>query len=166
MSALYVIQTKMEDMDRRISIRSAEAKDSVALARIFVESRLRAFYWQNPARFRLEDFEKETAGERVFVAEDGSGNPLGFISVWEPERFIHHLFIAPDQQRRGIGKQLLESLPSWLPLPYWLKCNPRNEAARAFYRKNNWIETGRGTGEQGEYLVLEFRGPKGESCKA
>lgn len=147
-------------MNTGISIRRAVAGDSAVLARIFVESRLRAFYWQNPARFRLEDFEKGTAGESVFVAEEGSGNLLGFISVWEPEQFIHHLFIAPDQQRRGIGKQLLESLPSWLPLPYWLKCNPRNEAARAFYRKNNWIETGRGTGEHGEYLVLEFRGSK------
>ena len=64
-----------------IGIRRAEAKDSAALARIFVESRLETFYWQNPARFRLEDFEKETAGETVFVAEDGSGKILGFISV-------------------------------------------------------------------------------------
>ena len=144
-----------------IGIRRAEAKDSAALARIFVESRLETFYWQNPARFRLEDFEKETAGETVFVAEDGSGKILGFISVWEPERFVHHLYIAPDQQRRGIGKRLLESLSSWLSLPYRLKCKVRNEAACAFYRKNDWVETGRGTDEHGEYLVLGFHGPKG-----
>jgi ribosomal protein S18 acetylase RimI-like enzyme len=147
-------------MNTGISIRKAEAEDSAALARIFVESRLAAFYWQNPARFRLEDFEKETAGEAVFVAEDGNRKLLGFISVWEPERFVHHLYIAPDQQRRGIGKRLLESLSSWLPLPYQLKCKVRNEAACAFYRKNGWIETSRDTDEQGEYLVLEFRGPK------
>jgi ribosomal protein S18 acetylase RimI-like enzyme len=142
-----------------LNIRRAEAKDSAALARIFVESRLQAFYWQNPARFRLEDFEKEAAGEVVFVAEDGSRNLLGFISVWEPERFVHHLYIAPDQQRRGIGKRPLESLSSWLPLPYRLKCKVRNEAACAFYRKNDWVETGRDTDEQGEYLVLEFHEP-------
>ncbi len=143
-----------------ISIRRAEAKDGAALARIFVESRLAAFYWQNPARFRLEDFEKETAGEVVFVAEDGGGRLLGFISVWEPERFVHHLYIAPGELRRGIGKQLLASLSSWLPLPYQLKCKVKNEAACAFYRKNCWVEKGRDTDEQGEYLVLEFHGPK------
>src|ERR1017187_1168941 len=148
-------------MNTGISIRRAEAKDSAVLARIFVESRLEAFYWQNPARFRLEDFVKETAGEAVFVAEDGSGKILGFISVWEPDRFVHHLYIAPDQQRRGIGKRLLESLLSWLPLPYRLKCKGRNETACAFYRKNDWVETGRGTDEHGEYLVLGFHGPKG-----
>src|ERR1700722_8527762 len=109
-------------MSMEINIRRAEAKDSAALARIFVDSRLAAFYWQNPARFRLEDFEKETAGETGFVAEDGNGELLGFISVWEPERFIHHLYIAPGELRRGIGKLLLESLSSWLPLPYQLKC--------------------------------------------
>jgi len=143
-----------------INIRRAEVKDAAVLARIFLESRLKAFYWLNPARFRLEDFEKETAGEMVYVAEDGSGKILGFISVWEPERFIHHLYIAPNQQRRGVGKQLLESLSSWLPLPYRLKCKVRNEAACAFYRKNGWVETGRDIDEQGEYLVLEFHGPK------
>jgi GNAT superfamily N-acetyltransferase len=147
-------------MNTGISIRKAEAKDGATLARLFVESRLDAFYWQNPARFRLEDFEKETAGEAVFVAEDGSGKLLGFISVWEPERFIHHLYIAPGELRRGIGKQLLASLSSWLPLPYQLKCKVKNEAACAFYHKNGWAEKGRGTDEQGEYLVLEFHGPK------
>jgi ribosomal protein S18 acetylase RimI-like enzyme len=147
-------------MNTGISIRRAEAKDSAALARIFVESRLEAFYWQNPARFRLEDFEKETAGEAVFVAEDGSGTILGFVSVWEPERFVHHLYIAPGQQRRGIGKRLLDSLSSWLPLPYQLKCKVKNEAACAFYRKNGWVETDRVPDEQGEYLVLEFHGSK------
>src|ERR1035438_9572663 len=86
-----------------IGIRRAEAKDSGALARIFVESRLETFYWQNPARFRLEDFEKETAGETVFVAEDGSGKILGFISVWEPERFVHHLYIALPPPRVHLG---------------------------------------------------------------
>src|SRR5882757_3789046 len=107
-------------MSVQIRIRRAEAKDGAALARIFVESRLEAFYWQNPARFRLQDFEKETTGEAVFVAEDSSGKLLGFISVWEPDRFIHHLYISPGELRRGIGKQLLESLSSWLPLPYQL----------------------------------------------
>src|SRR5271154_1997561 len=118
-------------MSVEINIRRAEAKDSVALARLFVDSRLETFYWQNPARFRLEDFEKETAGETVFVAEDGTGKLLGFISVWEPERFVHHLYVVPDQQRRGIGRRLLKSLAFWLPLPYRLKCKVRNEPACA-----------------------------------
>ena len=147
-------------MNPGINIRRAVAGDGVALAHIFMESRIEAFPWQNPARFRSEDFKKETAGEAVFVAENGSGKILGFISVWEPERFIHHLFIAPNQQRRGIGKRLLESLSTWLPLPYRLKCKVKNEAACIFYHKNGWVETGRGTDEHGEYLVLEFHGPK------
>ena len=50
----------------------------------------------------------------------------------------------------------MESLFVWLPRPYRLKCVAKNLAAIAFYLQNQWIEVGRGIGEDGEYLLLEL----------
>jgi len=43
-----------------------------------------------------------------------------------------------------------------LPRPYRLKCIAKNLEAIAFYLKNNWIEIGKGIGDDGEYLLLEL----------
>ena len=93
----------------------------------------------------------------IFLGENEDGAILGFISVWEPDHFIHHLFVHPDHQRQGIGQLLLSSLYSWLALPYRLKCVAKNQVALAFYEKNGWVEVGRGVGEEGDYLLLEMR---------
>jgi len=143
-------------MRQTIHIRRAETPDSSELAKIFLDSRRHAYHWRNPADLKLEEFEAQTAGEVIFLAEDERHEILGFISVWEPDHFIHHLFVAPNHQRNGIGKHLLESLSSWLPLPYRLKCKEKNLPARAFYAKYGWIEVGHGSDEHGEYLLLEY----------
>ncbi|MCG3147997.1 MAG: hypothetical protein PCFJNLEI_01439 [Verrucomicrobiae bacterium] len=133
-------------------IRKAQPADYPQLAQIFLDARRQVFPWQIPV---LSDFEQQTAGEIIYVAVEKK--PVGFISIWEPDRFIHHLYVAPQHQRCGIGKQLLDSLRQWLPLPYQLKCVAKNELARAFYTKHGWREISRGTSADGEYIILEYR---------
>lgn len=136
-----------------IVIRMAGPGDTNVLAELFLECRRDAFHWLDAEIFQLSDFQKQTEGERVFVAEEG-GELVGFISVWEKDAFIHHLFVSPRFQRRGIGTMLVKSLYSWLPLPYTLKCDAKNEQALAFYQTTGWQETGKGCGEHGEYILL------------
>jgi len=136
-------------------IRKAQPSDSARLAEIFLESRRSGFYWLDPERFQLSDFERQTQGEVVWVAEH-EGELAGFISVEEEDAFIHHLFVAPGYQRLGIGRRLLQSLRTWLPTPYTLKCLTKNKKARAFYKKNNWRIVGEGRSGTGAYLVLVF----------
>lgn len=65
-------------------IRLMEEHDIPQLARLFLKSRRHTFHWVDPARFQLEDFEVQTKGEQVWVAEQGaifaalspSGNPI------------------------------------------------------------------------------------------
>lgn len=144
-----------------IIIRKALLSDTEKLARVFLDSRRHTFYWQDPEQFQLEDFEKQTEGEVVVLAENEEGTVLGFISVWEHELppFIHHLYIAQDHQRKGIGRLLIQDLISWLPLPYRLKCLTRNKNALAFYKKTGWIEVEVGFSEGEEYLLLELPPP-------
>lgn len=141
-----------------IKIRKAETSDTPQLETLFLVTRQRTFHWENPDKFKLEDFKQSTSGETIFVAEDEGSTIVGFVSVWEQDAvpFIHHLFVAPNHQRKGIGELLMESLLTWLPLPYHLKCVSKNREALAFYRKHGWVEVGQGIGEDGEYLLLEL----------
>lgn len=141
-----------------VKIRRAETSDTSQLETFFLVTRRCTFRWENPDKFKLEDFKQSTSGETIFVAEDEYATIVGFVSVWELDAipFIHHLFVAPNHQRKGIGELLMESLLTWLPPPYRLKCVSKNSEALAFYRKHGWIEVGQGSGEDGEYLLLEL----------
>ena len=140
-----------------IKIRTAETDDIPALETLFLVTRRHTFHWDSPDKFKLEDFKQSTAGETILVAQDDH-TIVGFISIWEKDAipFIHHLFVSPNHQRRGIGKLLMQSLLARLPPPYRLKCVAKNEGALAFYRKQGWIEIGQAVGEDGDYLLLEL----------
>lgn len=90
------------------------------------------------------------------MAEDDAGAVIGFIAVWKPDAFIHHLFVAPDRLREGIGHALLQAA-GWPRAALQLKCLVRNERALAFYRAHGFTDAGRGTSDEGEYVLLQSR---------
>lgn len=142
-------------MNIPLSIRSANAGDMGALAELFLQVRVRHFYWVEREKFKIEDFAAETEGEDVYVAHE-DGVVLGFISVWAPESFVHHLFVRTDCQRRGVGKALLEHAMKLYPFPLRLKCPEPNEQALGFYLKIGWKAVGNGVSDHGRYLLLQF----------
>ena len=146
----------LKQVPLKITIRRARGEDLPQLEQLFLRARRQTFCWENPDKFRLEDYQKQTAGEEVFVAEASA--IIGFISVWAQDRppFIHHLFVSPDQQRRGVGTRLVHSLATWLLLPYRLKCLVQNLGARIFYKKMGWVEIAEGVSEEGNYILLEL----------
>ncbi|WP_342772732.1 GNAT family N-acetyltransferase [Afifella aestuarii] len=83
------------------------------------------------------------------------GRPVGFVSVWEPGNFIHHLHVDPRETGRGIGRALLSALPGWEVARYRLKCVSANAEALAFYRARGFIEVGEGSSDGQGYLILE-----------
>ena len=139
-------------------IRPATHDDRPALRELFLQARKATFTWLAADTFQLDDYDGQTRGERVLLAEDTDGRIAGFVALWEPERFVHHLYLAADQQRKGIGRALLQAL-GWPELPLQLKCLCRNEAALAFYSRLGFAGIGRGQGADGEYLLLASRSP-------
>ena len=137
-------------------IRAAKKEDHPALAAIFLHARREYFTWTDPESHALEDFAEQTEGEAIHVAENDSGEILGFISVWEAENFIHHLFVSSDHQRKGVGKALLEDLASRRSGPFTLKCVAENGPALAFYSALGWRAVGSGTSPEGHYLYFLF----------
>ncbi|WP_053844820.1 GNAT family N-acetyltransferase [Paracidovorax avenae] len=143
---------------RPVHIRAASAADLPALRELFLRTRRETFVWQATEAFALDDFDAQTRGELLLVAESGAGELSGFVSVWEPTRFVHHLFVATGHLRNGVGSALLSALPGWPLRRYQLKCLRRNQAALAFYRTVGFSEAGSGSGQEGDYLLLESGG--------
>ncbi|MBB5189462.1 GNAT superfamily N-acetyltransferase [Silvimonas terrae] len=141
------------------TIRPATPADTDALARIYLGSRQQTFIWQDPADFQLSDFATHTAGERIWLAQDAQGHIGGFVSIWEPDHFIHMLYVQSAFHGQGIGTALLTRLPQWARRSWQLKCLVRNERARRFYAAHGFVVTGQGQSAEGEFVLMTRHAP-------
>jgi len=126
-----------------------------ALQRIFLESRQKTFHWLDTSDYNLHDFDHQTEGEFVLVAVLDD-EVVGFISLWMPNNFIHHLYIDEKHQHQKIGSKLLEEAINTMNSPITLKCLRNNTKAIDFYKKKGFIETEKGQSAQGEYILFSF----------
>lgn len=136
-------------------VRIATPADTEAIQH-FYSRIIRQAAWL-PADARLQtDFASVSQEEVVHVSCAPDGRLKGFLSVYEADSFVHHLYVAPEFARQGVGTALLAFLHKRLPFPWRLKCVRANASALAFYSSLGWREVGSGDGEQGAYVVLEF----------
>ncbi len=131
--------------------------DRKALREIYLKARIHAFVWRDSSLYREDDFDRDTKGEKIWVAANAT-NPVGFISVWEPENFIHHLFVHPKATGQGIGSALLKKCLHNIGRPAALKCDDQNSKARDFYLSKEWKKISVGNGPDGKYLLMHFDG--------
>ena len=97
----------------------------------------------------LENLRKELAAtfSRVLVAEY-HGEVIAYISAWmvRGEMQINRLAVLTEHRRKGIAGALLSALVSRPVEPplfkILLEVREKNEAARAFYRSQGFIESG------------------------
>ncbi|WP_052031831.1 GNAT family N-acetyltransferase, partial [Novipirellula maiorica] len=111
----------------------AQSQDRIDVDQIYREIISSATWLPKSVRSGPVSFATDSEGEVVHVAVDETTGVQGFISVWQPESFVHHLYVAPGFQQQGLGTMLLQSLDTWLPRPWRLKCTQANEAAFTFY---------------------------------
>jgi GNAT superfamily N-acetyltransferase len=136
---------------RHWSIRPAVEADHATLSEIYLTVRRATFTWVAPERFHLDDFASHSKGETIFVCEDSEANIAGFMAIWEPEAFIHMLYIRAAFQASGAGTALIKALPGWPRRRYRLKCLVKNVRARCFYQQIGFVVTGQGTSVEGDY---------------
>lgn len=111
------------------------------LRRLYLASRLATFTWLDTGAYKLSDFERDTEGEAIWVAVE-SDEVVGFVSVWEPGCFVHHLFVSPEHLYKGIGSKLINVVKQrYAHLS--LKCLTQNSDAIAFYHSQDFevVET-------------------------
>ena len=136
----------------RISIRPFKPADSGACTAIFDQA-WHAGHPNAPRRIDAATLRAETEGERIFVAE-AAGQVIGFVSVFEPNRFIHHLYVEPSWQRRSVGAALLEEALRRLGGAATLKCQTGNPGAIAFYCRLGWTPGETGESHIGPWVRL------------
>ncbi|QEC77945.1 GNAT family N-acetyltransferase [Mucilaginibacter ginsenosidivorax] len=136
-------------------VRYFKEEDCHSLRDIYLVSRKQTFNWFDTSGYSLDDFDRDTEGEKILVA-DYEGAVIGFISLWLPDNFIHHLFVHPAYSKKGVGKMLLNAAVTMLHKPVTLKCLTRNENALAFYRSQGWQIQERGEGKPGDYFLMSY----------
>ncbi|MEZ0612024.1 GNAT family N-acetyltransferase [Fibrella sp. WM1] len=123
------------------------------LRRIYYQARQTAFPWVDPSNFGLLDFDLATQDESILVAIYQQ-HPIGFVSWWPPDNFIHSLFVDPAFIGKGVGKSLLQACLTQLGRPATLKCKAMNQNALQFYYSQGWLPISEATDANGPYLLL------------
>ncbi|MCB2379923.1 GNAT family N-acetyltransferase [Hymenobacter sp. BT635] len=135
------------------TIEEYAAHHTAVLRQLYLEARQQSFTWADPQAFDLLDFDIATRGETILVALS-SGIPVGFIAWWPPDNFIHSLFVAPGEQGKGVGKELLAAGLARMGRPATLKCLRQNQQALGFYEARGWTRIGEGETTEGPYWLL------------
>ncbi|MBO0953066.1 GNAT family N-acetyltransferase [Fibrella forsythiae] len=127
------------------------------LRALYYLSRQTAFPWEDPSGYTLLDFDLVTQDESILVAVDQQ-RPVGFISWWPPDNFIHSLFVDPAFIRKGVGKSLLQACLAHIGRPATLKCKTANQNALQFYYAQGWLPIDTVVDAGDPYLLLAFNG--------
>lgn len=137
------------------TIQSYSCQEKEKLSKIYYKILHDEFPWVNQNELSMENFEKSTEGEAIYVAFVGD-EVVGFASVWEQDSFIHNLFVSKQYRRLGVGKKLLEKVISIYPKPMTLKCVKENHNAVSFYMNNGWKIERQEMGSEGAYYLMSF----------
>lgn len=136
-----------------MQIRQYQETDRQFLRILYLTARQAAFTWRDTRHYRLEDFDRATRGEEIWVAEEAD-KLLGFVSIYRADNFIHHLYVDPHLPPRGIGSALLHTAERTFTSAGSLKCLVRNQKALAFYHKHGWQNIATGCDSDEEYYLL------------
>lgn len=101
------------------------------------------------------DFDNDTKGELVLVAMVGDA-VAGFVSVWTPDSFIHHLYVAERFRGNHIGPGLINAVFDRLGCPIVLKCLVSNKRAIRFYEQNHFRKIDEGVSGDGPYFLMKL----------
>jgi len=135
-----------------MKIRPAKSGELNALLDLYNSSRANvACYFVKDAG--PTEFAALVEGEEIHIAVL-EGAIVGFVSVWVADRFIHHLYVSPQYQARGVGSALLEACEAMYGHPLSLKCDTLNHQAQRFYRSKGWLPQETGVGENGPWERL------------
>jgi GNAT superfamily N-acetyltransferase len=113
-------------------IRPALAHEYDEIARVWMESWVSTGFLQaSPSH--LANMRARLARENgwsLFVAEV-DGTLAAMLALRLPDKHLNQLFVAPEHQGKGIGRQLLAFTRQQLPDEIWLRCVRDNALVRA-----------------------------------
>ncbi|MBC3916908.1 GNAT family N-acetyltransferase [Undibacterium sp. CY18W] len=139
------------------NIRLATGADAAQLQDIYRHCIVEAPWQVRPAE-AIPDFSAISRDEVIWVAVDAQDQVLALLAVQQERAYIHHLYVHPRAQGRGLGRALLVFLQTHMAFPWRLKCVLNNKAGMAFYQRLGWLELQQGHGADGLFVLLECSG--------
>ena len=136
------------------TIRRAEPNDIEACAKLYVEIGQQHFTWRADGFFRASDFRQCAAEEAVWVAVRGR-SICAFLSYFEPEDFLHFLFVSECWRRQGVGSALLDHIRSRYGVPHRLKVDEPNQGARRYYARRGYTTAGAGRNDGVAWVLMQ-----------
>ncbi|MPL99739.1 hypothetical protein SDC9_45960 [bioreactor metagenome] len=144
-------------MTDHITVWEAGPPDYEKLREIFLTVRRKAFFWSDPEKLKLSDFDESTKDELILAASI-RGEAVGFVSVWVPDKFIHSLFVLPEFQGKGVGTALVREAADSVGLPLTLKCVKANTSALGYYQVHHWKIEKEEMDSEGPYYLMKYGG--------
>ena len=132
-------------------LRPARPEDRLECEQIFIAAQPLAYPRQREGAPGSADFDPATREEDLWVAE-ASGRIRGWVAIYRPARFIHHLYVDPGHLGQGIGQALLTLALRYCGGAAELKCDEANRAAQAFYRAAGWHPVDWGWAPSGPWI--------------
>jgi len=136
-----------------MQIRTLQAADLPFLREFFIQIRKQTFYWLPNQDYQLSDFDHQIRGEKVLVAVNDD-QILGFISIYQEDNFVHHLYVVPLRQKSGVGAALLQAAELSFTGTGSLKCLAKNQPALQFYQRQGWQNQGQFLTGDNAYILL------------
>lgn len=121
----------MEELSN-LEVRKIKINEHSVCARIY-EQAWNVALPDHQRTISINDFRNEIEGELTLVAVF-DGQIMGYISIWQPDWFIHHLYVDPIAHSHGVGTALISYLERVAaPHRISLKCQIANTGANGFY---------------------------------
>jgi GNAT superfamily N-acetyltransferase len=123
------------------TIRAARPDEYDEIARVWMESWVSAGL-EDASNFLLANLRARVPREvekgwSLYVADDG-GRIAAMLALHLPDRYLDQLFVAPDYQGKGLGRQLLAFTHEQLPDEIWLRCVRENDKAWRWYEREGF----------------------------
>jgi GNAT superfamily N-acetyltransferase len=129
-----------DNLPARVSFRRANAADAHDVATVYIASRRGAEAWLPTVgtddEIRGFVVDKMVPEQETWVAEDGGR--IVAVMVLGVDR-VDQLYVAPGEQRRGIGDAMLAHAKHLRPAGLRLWAFQRNAPARRFYEARGFI---------------------------
>jgi ribosomal protein S18 acetylase RimI-like enzyme len=122
-------------------------------ARLYERVAKAALPWSPPEQYTAAAFLRWAEDETVWIAL-AAGRIVGLAALYEPESFLHSLYVDAGWQGRGIGLALMETAAEAAARPLSLKADLRNVSAIAFYERHGFSKASYGRTDGADWVLM------------